>query len=328
MSSTAIKAIVLMGVVAFALLGLTSVGLKKLVQSSGAKRVAVAEKKSPFDSARAYADLNTVVGFGPRIPGSEALAKLRGFIERQLKSAGVKAWEHAFEAATPLGKKQMVNVVGEVQGTKPGIIVLSNHYDTKYFPDFTFVGANDGGSTTAWMIEMARVLGAEREGRTVYLCFFDGEEAFGEWSATDGIYGSRAFVDHLRETGRLADVRAAINVDMIGDCYLGIKQDRDAPDWLSAALWSEARELGYTEYFLPFGMAIDDDHIPFRRAGIPAIDVIDFVYGASQAEHVRTWHTANDTLEHVCAESLQVVGDTIYHALPRVDAYLDKSGQG
>jgi hypothetical protein len=328
MNSPAIKVIVTLGILAFAILGLTSVALKNAARSGGSRLAVVEQSHSPFDSKRAYADLKTIVAFGPRTSGSQALERSREFIKQQLGKAGLKVWEHAFDAPTPVGTLKMVNVVGVIEGTKPGIIVLGNHYETKYFSDIVFVGANDGGSTTAWMIEMGRTLGPRRDGRTVWLGFFDGEESFGEWSATDGLYGSRAFVEYLRGDGRLAEIQVMINLDMIGDCYLGIKRDRAAPEWLTGAIWGAARTLNYAAYFLPFADAIEDDHVPFRRAGIPAVDIIDFSYGRLQSDHVRLWHTANDTIDHVCAESLQVVGDVIYHALPKVDAYLDSSGRG
>lgn len=321
--STAIKVIVIMGVFVFLLLGLTSIGLKNLVRTTGAKRVAVDEAKSPFDGQRAYGDLETVVGFGPRISGSKALGRLRAFIKAGLTDAGLSVREYAFEADTPIGLLRMVNVVGVVEGDRPGVIMLGTHYETKYLADVEFVGANDGGSTTAWMMEMARALGPKREGRTLWLCFFDGQAAFGESSDVDGLYGSAAFVQRLRKTGELQQIRVMINVHMIGDCFLGVKRDRFAPSWLTRAIWGTARDMGHGAYFLPFVQGIEDDHVPFRRAGIPAVNVIDFSYGGSEAEHRQNWHTANDTIERVCAESLQVVGDVIYHALPLVDAYLD-----
>jgi Zn-dependent M28 family amino/carboxypeptidase len=320
MKSSAIEAIVALGVAVFIVLGLTSIGMKRMVQGAGSRR-AVAEKgKSPFDGQRAFGDLRTVVGFGPRVSGSDALARTREYIEGELKKAGLTVRQHAFDADTPIGKVKMVNVAGIVAGSRPDVIMITNHYETKQFSDFTFVGANDGGSTTAWMIEMARTLGPKREGMSVWLCFFDGEEAFKQWSETDSLYGSRAFVKQLQEEGTLSRVRAEINVDMIGDCYLGIKRDRGAPIWLTRAIWSTARDLGYGAHFLPFAHDVADDHLPFRRAGIPAADLIDFTYGESVSEHSRNWHTANDTLERVCPDSLQVVGDVIYHALPKIEA--------
>ena len=323
MESPAMKVIVTLGVMVFVILGLTSVGLRWMLHGAGSRRTVAEQGKSPFNGQRAFEDLRTVVGFGPRVSGSESLAKTRDYIEQELKKAGLTVRQLPFDADTPLGKVKMVNVVGVVEGSRPEVIMLSNHYETKRFSDFTFVGANDGGSTTAWMIEMARALGAKREGMSVWLCFFDGEEAFKQWSETDSLYGSRAFVKHLRDEGTLSRVRAEINVDMIGDCYLGIKRDRDAPTWLTRAIWDTARDLGYGAYFLPFAQDVTDDHIPFREAGAPAIDLIDFTYGRSSEEHLRNWHTANDTLDRVCADSLQVVGDVIYHAVSKIEAAAD-----
>jgi len=285
-------------------------------------------RHSPFDGVRAFKDLKTVVGFGPRTSGSKALQSLRGYITDELHKAGLETREHRFDASTPVGTVPMVNVVGVIHGTDPGIIIVGNHYETKLFSAITFVGANDGGSTTAWMIEMARALGPTRAGKTVWLCFFDGEEAFKEWSETDSLYGSRAFVKHLTETHELGQVCAMVNVDMIGDRYLTIKRDRDAPEWLTQAIWGTARDLGLTDYFLPFAESVTDDHIPFRRAGVPSIEIIDFCYGQTEADHARNWHTANDTLDKVSAASLQVVGDVIYHALLKIDARCGNASKG
>ncbi|HIJ72768.1 MAG TPA: M28 family peptidase [Candidatus Hydrogenedentes bacterium] len=321
---TAIKAILVMGVLTLLLLWLLAEGLRYGLERRPKESVAASKTPSLFDGQRAYRDLETIVGMGPRPSGSEALDQLREFVKTELTKAGLNVWEHRFEAETPIGVLPMVNVVAKTEGTKPGVIILGNHYETKHFPEFTFVGANDGGSTTAWMLEMARAVGPKREGRSVWLCFFDGEEAFKEWSATDSLYGSRAFVAHLKESGRFSEIRAMINVDMIGDCYLGITRDTDAPEWLNQRIWRNARALGYGSHFLRASRSIEDDHVPFRTAGIPAIDIIDFCYGANRLEHEQNWHTANDTLERVCAESLQVVGDVIYHSLTDIDAYLNK----
>src|SRR6185295_19254578 len=188
--------------------------------------------------------------------------------------AGLEVKMLPFEADTPLGKRSMVNVVGEVKGTRKGVIAFSNHYDTKYFTDFPFVGANDGGSTTAWMLEMARTLGPTRDGRTIWLIWFDGEEAFKDWTATDSLYGSRELVRQLRETKELANLKVLINVDMIGDCFLGIKRDAGAPEWLSNAIWKTAAQLGRERNFLTDTNVIEDDHAPFRLAGVPCANLI------------------------------------------------------
>lgn len=279
--------------------------------------------RSPFDGQRAFDDLERIVALGPRPPGSPSAEQTRAIIRGVLESVGLKFFEHEFEAHTPLGPTRMVNVVAIVEGDRPGIIALSNHYDTKLFSEFAFVGANDGGSTTAWMMEMARALGPNRKGRSVWLIWFDGEEAVKEWSKSDSLYGSRQFVEYLAEQGKLKDLHVLINVDMIGDCRLGVFRDAGAPGWLMNAIWSKAGELGLSGHFLARATTADDDHMPFRLAGIPCINLIDFEYGGSPEEHQRNWHTPNDTIERVCAPSLQAVGDVIYHALPVIEAYLN-----
>ena len=324
--NTALKVIPVVGVLALLMLWLMSVALKRNLKPNEAQRPSVARPQSPFDAQRAWNDLETIVGFGPRPAGSEAAEQTREYLRRHLRAAGLRVREQSFEAETPLGTREMVNLVGIVEGTRRGAIVLGNHYDTKHFEDFAFVGANDGGSTTAWMLEMARVLGARRDGRSIWLAWFDGEESFGKWSETDGLYGSRAFVAHLTETDELAHVAAMINVDMIGDCYLGVHRDRQAPAWLASIVWDTAERLGYDKHFLRQARTIEDDHLPFRRAGVPTLELIDFSYGGSLVEHGKLWHTAEDTLDHVCRESLQVVGDVLYYALPAVDVALDRQG--
>lgn len=314
--------IVVAAVAAIIALALLTHAARRLSERDPAQR-AVGEKKSPFDGTRAYRDLMAIVEIGPRPPGSEGAEKLRALLRAVLADTGLAVSEHAFEAQTPLGPRRMVNVVAKVEGNRPGVIALSNHYDTKYLPDIRFVGANDGGSTTAWMLEMARALGPRRNGRGVWLIWFDGEEALKEWTEQDSLYGSRELVRVLRESGQLAAIEALINVDMIGDCYLGILRDPGAPAWLSNAVWSKAGELGLGGHFLPEARPVLDDHIPFRLAGVPALNLIDYEYGGSPIDHRNNWHTANDTIEKVCPASLQAVGDVLYHALSGIEAYLD-----
>lgn len=315
--------IVFSGLSVFILLALTSYGLRPLVARMNTSTAAAEGAKSPFDGARAYESLTRICAFGPRPSGSDALRQSREFITQSLDEAGLSVWTHAFDADTPIGTVPMVNVVGEIEGDKPGILVLSGHYESKKMDGIRFLGANDGGASAAWLLEFARAVGPKRKGRTLWLVFYDGEEAFGEWSDTNGIFGSRAFVQHLKDNGEIRRVDAVVNVDMIGDCYLGVQRDTAAPSWMQMAVWGKAQELGYEGYFLATGSAITDDHIPFRLAGVPAMNLIDFQYGGSAIDHRNNWHTEQDTLDKCCPQSLQVVGDVVYHALSSLETNLD-----
>lgn len=283
---------------------------------------------STFDGDRAYADVKQIVGFGPREPGSPASASARAYIKQEVEKAGLTLQELPFTAQTPLGPRNMVNLLAEVKGTQPGIILLGNHYDTKFFRDFEFLGANDGGATTGWMIEIARALGPTREGRTVWLCWFDGEEAYQEWTATDSLYGSRQMVRWLDETGRHPEVHTMINVDMIGDCDLGVIRDAGAPAWLLDLVWGTAHDLKVKGFSSPIAQIIEDDHVPFRRARIPALNLIDFRYGGSQVEHQMNWHTPRDRVDLVCPDSLESVGTVMLEVLPRLDQALASGANG
>lgn len=278
--------------------------------------------RSPFDSARAWRDLEAIVAIGARIPGSAESAKTADYLERSLAAADVQLEKYAFTAYTPLGRRSMTNLAAVSKGTRPGIIIVSGHYDTKYLPYINFTGANDGGSSTALLLELARNSGPARQGYSIWFCWFDGEEAFVEWTDEDSLYGSREMVNHLERTGALGDVKALINVDMIGDCDLNVLRDPEAPVWLLDAIWDSTVEAGSEGAFSWTEQAMQDDHAPFRAAGIPSINLIDFEYGANRFEHDQNWHTERDTLERVCADSLQTVGDVLYRALPRIERHL------
>jgi len=272
-----------------------------------------------LDGERAFRHVERLVAFGPRPSGSPALARARAWMLGELRRAGLVVREQAFIAVTPDGAIPMVNVVAELRGQRPEVIVLGGHYDTKYFWEFRFVGANDGGSSTGLLLELARVLGSRHRETpppfTYWLVFFDGEEARREWSASDSLYGSRAFVRALQGTGELARLRAVIVVDMIGDRDLGIRREAASTPWLTELLWRTARRLGHGAHFLDAVHAVDDDHRPFLEVGVPAALLIDFDYGGRPGENA-FWHTPEDTLDKVSARSLQVVGEVVLEALP------------
>jgi Zn-dependent M28 family amino/carboxypeptidase len=268
-----------------------------------------------FDSGRAYEDLRRQVGFGPRPAGSAALAQCRQYILAQLKAAGVAAQEQPFDADTPVGRVRMVNVVGTIPGRRQDRIALATHYDTKLFREFRFVGASDGASSTAAVLELGRVLKARQNDYTIELLFLDGEEAFVDWyKNNDNTYGSRHYVQAAQKAGTLAGLKALVLLDMIGDRNLTIRRDTNSTRWLTDLIWASAARLGHRANFLQEETTVEDDHLPFVRAGVPSVDLIDLEYPA--------WHTPQDTLDAVSARSLQVVGDVVLDALPQIEKRL------
>ena len=204
----------------------------------------------------------------------------------------------------------MVNIRAVRPGPKPSIIALTGHYDTKLF-DFPFVGASDGGSSAAWLLEMARATANLKLENTLEFIFFDGEEAVVEWTADDSVYGSRYDVDRRYRDGSLRQLKALILVDMIGDKNLNIRKETQSTDWLKTIIWNTAASLGYTREFPNDTLEVADDHIPYLKAGVPSVDLIDFDYPP--------WHTAEDTLDKTSGRSLKIVGDVVYFSLPEID---------
>jgi len=277
---------------------------------------------SGFDGEMAFEYLRSIVELGPRPSGSQAIVATQKFILETLRRGKVVVEEDPFLAATPIGPVSMNNLIAKIPGASPDAIILAGHYDTKRFDTFRFVGANDGGSSSAFLLELAQVLAHRKNPFTIWCVFFDGEEAVREWTDTDSLYGSRHLVQRLKAGGQLSKIRAMILVDMIGDRDLDILKESNSTPWLIDLLWSGAAELGYQKNFLPQSFAIGgDDHFPFLREGIPAVDLIDFDYGFSNIY----WHSERDTLDKCSARSLQIVGDTILRSLPRIESRLSQN---
>ena len=272
-----------------------------------------------FDSSRAYEHLRRQVGFGPRPSGSAALTQTRQYILTELKTAGIQAREDAWDATTPLGPVRMVNVIATIPGRRTDRIGLATHFDTKLYQNVRFVGASDGASSTAAVLELGRVLKMRQNEFTIELMFFDGEEARRlEWAGTDNTYGSRHYVETAQKARTLESLKALVLLDMIGDRNLNIRRETNSTRWLTDTIWAAARRLGHTREFLDEEFALGgDDHFPFLDAGVPSIDIIDFDYPQ--------WHTPQDDLDHVSARSLQVVGDVVLAAWPDIEKRLAAS---
>ena len=267
-----------------------------------------------FDASHAWDHLRAVLAFGPRPAGSPAIDHTRQYIKTQLAQLKVNVVEQAWDDTTPAGRVHMVNLIATIPGASTDRIVIAGHFDTKRYREFRFVGANDGGSSTAFLIELARVLKDRTNALSIELLVLDGEEAIGEWQAPDHTYGSRHYVEVAKQTGTLASLKAMLLVDMIGDRDLRVRRDLNSTRWLTDAIWSAARTQKLDEVFINDVTEIEDDHLPFLEAGIPSVDIIDLEYDA--------WHTPMDTIEQLSARSLQAVGDVLLAALPGIEARL------
>ncbi len=277
--------------------------------------LARAAEPPSFNGGRAFEDLKHLVGFGPRPSGSPALIQTRQWLISQLRGAGAQVQEDSFLASTPIGPVPMTNLIARFRGSRREAVIVAGHYDTKRFDEFRFLGANDGGSSAAFLVELARVLGGRQHALNYWLVFFDGEEAVGNWSATDSLYGSRHLVEKLSASGELSRIQALILVDMIADAQLRIPREYRSTPWLSDLVFNVAQRLGYSKYFVNGQNAIEDDHMPFINAGVSAVDLIDFDYGPNNSY----WHSAQDTLDHCSPLSLTIVGRVVAATLGELE---------
>jgi Zn-dependent M28 family amino/carboxypeptidase len=264
-----------------------------------------------FNGARALEYTREFVSIGPRWVGSPGHAKAEAFLKKQFVKDQLE--EDTFTMNTPAGPQEMHNFIVRFPGKKDGVIVLASHYETNYpLRDINFVGANDGGSTTGTLIEMANHLrGRTLDGYSVWLVFFDGEEAFKEWSDSDSTYGSRHLAAKWQNDGTLKRIKAFIILDMIGDKDLDIQRDANSTPWLLDLIQKAASKHGDQSYFFQQQTADSDDHLPFVRRGVPSADVIDLDYGYQNSYH----HTAQDTMDKLSAKSLTIVGNTMLETI-------------
>jgi glutaminyl-peptide cyclotransferase len=264
---------------------------------------------------RALEHVRAQVAFGPRPPGSDALQKCRQYLIQQLEGYGYLVERDSFEASTPYGPKQMVNLIARKKDAAgKSIVAMASHYDTKYYEKISFVGANDAGSSTGLLLELARVLASRKDSLDYWFIFLDGEEAFIEWSTFDGTYGSRHLARRWKEDGTAGKVRALILLDMIGDKNLKILKEENSTRWLMDLVWDTAIEIGLRDMLASTPSAVEDDHIPFIDVRIPAVDII--------GNFPAWWHTEGDTLDKISASSMEKVGKLVLDVLPRLERRL------
>jgi glutaminyl-peptide cyclotransferase len=264
-----------------------------------------------FDGDRAFAYTRDFVAIGPRWIGSPGHLKAEEFLKKQFAHDQLEV--DSFTAQTPVGPLQMRNYIVKFPGKKDGIIVLGSHYETNLpLRNIHYVGANDGGSSTGLLIELANYLrGHQNNGYSVYLVFFDGEEAIKQWSETDSLYGSKHLAAKWQADGTLKHIKAFLLADMIGDKDLDIQRDLYSTPWLEDLVQQAASKYGNQSFFYATQFQVEDDHLPFVRRGVPSADIIDLDYGYENSFH----HTAQDTMDKLSPQSLTIVGDAFLETL-------------
>jgi len=269
-----------------------------------------------FNGAKALEYAREFAAIGPRWPTGPGHVTAENFLRSQFKHD--QAEEDNFTSNTPIGPVAMRNFIVRFPGKKNGVIVLGTHYETNYpLRNINFVGANDGAATTGLLLAIADQLrsdlvrGKTLDGYSVWLVFFDGEEAIQTWSASDSTYGSRHLAAKWGRDGTLPKIKAFMLADMIGDKDLDIQRESRSTDWLVELVRQAAHKFGYDKYFFQTAEAVDDDHLPFVQRGVPSIDVIDLDYGPNNSYH----HTAQDTMDKISARSLTIDGDVFMETI-------------
>lgn len=281
---------------------------------------APAEIWNEFDGKRAMGHVKFQVDLGPRPSGSPALERLRQYLAGQLEAVGWQVERQTFTDSTPRGPVQFTNLIARFRPDPSSTavadtqrVIIASHYDTKIFDTIQFVGASDGASSTGALIELARVLAMDWElAKRIELVFFDGEEAVSQFTATDGLYGSRHYAKVLRDSKRAAQFKYGILWDMIGDAELSITLSPDSPAQLARGILEAAQAHGVRNVFGYHAMPIWDDHVPLNQIRIPTIDLIDFDYVY--------WHTADDTLDKLSPKSLETVAGVTLRYLRQTGA--------
>lgn len=269
-----------------------------------------------FNSTRAMQYVREVVAFGPRPIGSAKHKKVEAYILSHLKGDTVE--DDAFIADTPEGKLPVRNIIAKFPGKRDGIVVIAGHYDTNYpLRNTGYVGANDGGSSTALLLELANQFrGKKLDGYSVWLLWTDGEEAVKQWTATDSLYGTRHLAEKWQKDSTLKRIKAFLLADMVGDADLNIDQDTNSTPWLESTVLQAATRLGYQSHFFARAIGgVEDDHIPFVQRGVPSADLIDLDYGYGNVFH----HTPQDTLDKLSPKSLEIVGSVILETVRLLD---------
>jgi Zn-dependent M28 family amino/carboxypeptidase len=302
---------------------IVSLGLLAAALAAPASAAATAPLYTRFNSQQAYAYTARIAGFGERWPGSPGHKKTEDLIQQVLQKDGALVEVNDFSASTPRGPIAVRNIIGRFNATsdpRQKIFILAGHYDTLFQPGF--IGANDGASSTAILLAFADVLAGHKTKMQIWLVWTDLEEAIHAFDEQDGLYGSRHLAETLAAKGTTSRILGFFLLDMIGDKDLGVARETGSDRGLQDVIERAAKALGYSQYFFQYETDIIDDHVPFIRAGVPAVDVVDAMYGRMGPlfDAMGEYHHSNaDTMDKVSQHSLEVVGRTILLAVEMLD---------
>lgn len=274
------------------------------------------EEAVSFNEIRAMRYVKEIVAFGPRPIGSANHKKVEDYIHAQLKGDAVE--DDVFTIDTTEGKFPVHNILAKYPGTRDGIIVIASHYDTNWpLRDTAYVGANDGASSSALLLEIANQLrGKKRDGYSVWLLWDDAEESMRlPWFDPESLYGVRHIAQQWQDDGTMKKIKAFLLEDMIGDSDLNIDRDQNSTPWLEDMIHDAATQLGYQSHFFGRINEVNDDHMPFLQRGVPSADLIDFDYGYDNV----LWHSTQDTVDKLSPKSLLIVGSVTLRTVQMLD---------
>lgn len=278
------------------------------------------DKTGGFDGQRAFQHVSDMVAIGPRSAGTEGSHRTQDYIMGQLKAAGCPVDPEAFHTPTPVGDMEMKNIVVKIPGASPDIVLFLTHYDTKRLPNF--VGADDSGSSTGVMLELARLLCPRKTALTLWIGFLDGEEAFNpEWKDPDNTYGSRELAARMALSGDLGRTKAVILADMVGGRNLRLQKESNSTSWLKDMIWSTAAKFGYGDTFVNSSATVEDDHDAFLARHVSAADIIDL----DTPIRLGYWHTPQDALDKLSPRSLAIVGHVLIAVVPQLEQKFARS---
>ena len=284
-------------------------------------QITMSQAASCINGTEAIAHIKKIITFGPRHPGTAGAEKTRNYIIKTLKGFGLAPKRHDFIAYTPhpkLKEIKMANITVDIAGATQGkTVLIGGHFDGKIIDSGFFAGANDGGSSTGLLLEIARCLAKHKLATTVRLAFFDGEEALVKWSDSDSLYGSKRMAADLKNSGEDKKIAAMVNVDMIGDKRLRLQQEKLSTPWVFATLKNTAYKLGYKTLFETRSTEIGDDHQPFLRIGIPSANLIDLRFGPGWTRN-DYWHTPNDSIDKLSPTSIETIGQIVLDSLDKL----------